>query len=106
MYLCGVTTAKDVHQCLTILLDGGVSTVRVFAIQAMIVHGDDKLCKSSHMPAMRRFCSRFLERDEQTGRYVWATDDVSLTLIKVKCFFFFFFFLDRESSINLLLFCR
>ena len=78
-----ISSAKDIHLCLTLLLDGEKRFGRLCAIHALLVQANDKLCKNRNLPALMHFKDDITYISEESGEYIWATDPQSKSLINV-----------------------
>ncbi|OAX42234.1 hypothetical protein K503DRAFT_388780 [Rhizopogon vinicolor AM-OR11-026] len=71
LFRTNVVTAEDIAVCLSILLDE-VHFDRLCAMHAMLLHADDRLCKSRNLAALKQFREQLFIVDPVTNMYLWA----------------------------------
>ncbi|TFK69828.1 hypothetical protein BDN72DRAFT_581875 [Pluteus cervinus] len=72
LYTAGITTADDIHLCLNFLVNHPPDFTRLCAMHALIVHANDKLCKSKHVAGTTAFRDKLSVRNPETGAFIWG----------------------------------
>ncbi|KAF8558681.1 hypothetical protein OG21DRAFT_1455303 [Imleria badia] len=68
-----ISTAKDIHLCLSLLSNGEKRFDRLCAMHALLVQANDKLCKNRNLPALMEFRDGITTISGESGEYLWAT---------------------------------
>ncbi|KAH0831226.1 hypothetical protein J3R83DRAFT_13807 [Lanmaoa asiatica] len=76
-----ISNTKDIHLCLSLLLEGERCFDRLCAMHALLVQANDKLCKNRNLPALMQFKEGITSRDRDSGEYIWVTTPRSKTII-------------------------
>ena len=79
-----ISTARDIHLCLSYLLEGEKRFDRLCAMHALLVQANDKLCKSRNWSALMEFKREITSRDEESGKYLWITTPPSKAILAVS----------------------
>ena len=79
-----ISTAKDIHLCLSLLSEGEKRFDRLCAMHALLVQANDKLCKNRNLPALMQFRDGITSVSEESGEYLWATTPRSKTILNVS----------------------
>ena len=82
LFYANVVTAEDITLCLSMLLEE-IHLDRLCAIHAMVLHADDRLCKSRNLPALMQFKDRLLLVDPVSNVYLWNLVPHAQTLLQV-----------------------
>ena len=82
LFYANVVTAEDITLCLSMLLEE-IHLDRLCAIHAMVLHADDRLCKSRNLPAFMQFKDRLLLVDPVSNVYLWNLVPHAQTLLQV-----------------------
>lgn len=84
LFSAGIVTAEDIHLCLDLLVNSSVDFLRLRAMHALIVHANDKLCKTKHAPFMRRFRQQVSVQCRRSGHFIWGRNELSRLLVAVS----------------------
>lgn len=79
-----MSPAKDIHLCMSLLLEGEKRHDRLCAMHALLVQANDKLCKNRNLPALMQVRDGIVSINRETGEYLWATAPRSKTIITVS----------------------
>ena len=76
--------ARDVHHCLSLLVEGEKRFDRLCAMHALLVQANDKLCKNRNLPALMQFRNDITCTSTESGEYLWATTPRSQMILTVS----------------------
>ena len=79
-----IFTARDIHLCLSLLLEGEKRFDRLCAMHALLVQANDKLCKNRNIAELMRFRHGITSRDGKSGEYLWVTTPHSKMILTVS----------------------
>ena len=79
-----ISTARDIHLCLSLLLEGEKRFDRLCAMHALLVQANDKLCKNRNLPALMQFRDGITLISRESGEYLWATTPRSKNILAVS----------------------
>lgn len=82
-FTVGILSGNDVHRCLELLVDSLANFDRLCAMHALIVHSNDKLCKSRFASATSFFREKLSVQDPATGHFSWGDSGPSRFLVAV-----------------------
>lgn len=82
LFCAKVVTAEDIALCLSMLLEE-IHFDRLCAMHAILLHADDRLCKTRNLPALKQFKERLLVANPVSDTYIWAPAPHARALLQV-----------------------
>jgi hypothetical protein len=82
LFCAKVVTAQDIAICLSMLLEE-IHFDRLCAMHAMLLHADDRLCKTRNLAALNKFKEGLSVVDPVTDMYLWAPAPHARALLQV-----------------------